>query len=137
MGHRNLPLPDAQPCPCTQAAAVFLLAQFPVRFLIYKLMTEQHHSAPVLRARNYKVPRSVFQSPCDIFWGVQDQGVMAHHGPGRDQAQSQGGPTLPFTEVPRHVTTITKELSQLPSHVSCARSETSPPWMLTPPPVHH
>lgn len=26
MGHRNLPLADAQPCPCTRAATVFLLA---------------------------------------------------------------------------------------------------------------
>lgn len=42
MGHRNLPLPDARPCPCTQAAAASLLAPFLVHFLIYNLMTEQH-----------------------------------------------------------------------------------------------
>lgn len=39
----------------------------------------------------------------------------------------QGGTSLSCTEAPRHVATDTKGLSQLPSRVSCAKSETSPP----------
>lgn len=90
MGHRNLPFPDAQPWPWTQGAAIFLLAQFAGRFLIYNVITEQQGSAPVGRART--------QALCEIFWRVQCQGVRALHGPGRHQAQSQGGPTRPHAE---------------------------------------
>lgn len=69
LGNRNLPLPDAQPWACTQAAAICLLAQFLRHFLIYNLMTEQRHSAPIVGARNYRVPRR-------RFWWLADQGTV-------------------------------------------------------------
>lgn len=98
---------------------------------------------PEDKARNSRLPTLCSghwqtQALSETCWRVQHQGFRALHGPGRHQAHSQGGPTLPSTEAPRHVAAITKEGSSslVISHVLEVRL---PPTDAVPDltPAHH
>lgn len=143
MGHRDLLLPDAQLGPCPQAAAVLLLAQDPGHFLIYDQITKQLCSGPEVGGRSCRKPRPVSAAGRPGH-RVKSSGQAAPGFQGilwSEQAPSSKpkGPTSAITEVPRCVVTITKGLSQLPSHVRRphqVRCLTPPPPTTSVPSVH-